>query len=498
MTRKRGPNSPMESEKNKQSTSAVASTLGMAAVLSAVSHVFSSQGANSVVTDSEDEYQSQSHSQTEGGGNESETDRRDENPWQENNLNKSKVRSPKRDKDPLKPRFDHFSNGALRDEIEIEVLTKNGKKFTGSITPMEIKYGIYIECLKFPNHENFDGCRSGFKGKVVVTIKLIEPIDIDELSSVEYFDFIRTSTFRGKKIEETIGCKIKGVRYRQTTSTSLETPVKEDGRTMVKIEGCDYRIKEEMVIAWLEHYGKVESEMKEDEFIDKQEAAGNFRTGNYSVLMTLDKNIPQLLPMDGRRIKIYHRGIEKLCTKCFEKHRKSDCKAPNKVEWLDYVANFVNENPEIQEEYYGRWIQLLVKRQNESINSRTKNPSHQPPQSENDPREEETQTPTTTETEIESGTQNHTNPKMQSGNEEQAPTEIDYDIPTTTEEYESMADRFASIGITRSDLDKVLENRRTAFNKASREFNVREKKRRAEEAKANKKPRKNSLIKKTL
>ena len=30
------------------------------------------------------------------------------------------------------------------------------------------------------------------------------------------------------------------------------------------------------------------------------------RTGNYSVLMKLDSNIPQLLPMAGRRIKIYY------------------------------------------------------------------------------------------------------------------------------------------------------------------------------------------------
>ena len=39
MSKKRGPNSPMESEKTKQSTSAAASTLGMAAMLNVVSSV---------------------------------------------------------------------------------------------------------------------------------------------------------------------------------------------------------------------------------------------------------------------------------------------------------------------------------------------------------------------------------------------------------------------------------------------------------------------------
>ena len=41
----------------------------------------------------------------------------------------------------------------MRDEIEIEVQTKNGKKFTGSITPLKIKYNISIDALKFKDHE---------------------------------------------------------------------------------------------------------------------------------------------------------------------------------------------------------------------------------------------------------------------------------------------------------------------------------------------------------
>ena len=80
----------------------------------------------------------------------------------------------------------------------------------------------------------------------------------------------------------------------------------------------------------------------------------------------------------------------------------------------------------------------------------------------------------------------------------QAPKETDYDIPTTSEEYESMADRFSTLGITRSDLDKVIENRRTSFNKATREFLNREKKRKTEEAKNTKKQRKAPVAKKLI
>ena len=131
-------------------------------------------------------------------------------PWSEVNLNKSNVRSPRREKP--KPIFQSYREGPMRDEIEIEIQTKNGKKFSGSITPIEIKYNIYIDALKFPDHENFDGARVGFKGKLVATIKLITPINIDELSDVEYFEFNRTTSIRGKQTHEVISCKIKGVR----------------------------------------------------------------------------------------------------------------------------------------------------------------------------------------------------------------------------------------------------------------------------------------------
>ena len=209
MSKKRGPNSPNESEKQKlrPSTSAAAATIGMAAVLHTISNVFSNQtqDASSIVSDTDTDSEEETPTKKESKS-QTQTENPSGNVWLEQNLNQSTVKSPKKTKDPLKPLFTHFTGeGGLRDEIEIEFNSKNGKKFTGSILPTEIKHGIYIDCLKFPDHENFDGCRTSYKGKLVATIKLIEPIDIDELSSVEYFDFVRINTYRGKKTEETIG-----------------------------------------------------------------------------------------------------------------------------------------------------------------------------------------------------------------------------------------------------------------------------------------------------
>ena len=60
------------------------------------------------------------------------------------------------------------------------------------------------------------------------------------------------------------------------------------------------------------------------------------------------------------------------------------------------------------------------------------------------------------------------------------PTEEDFDIPMNEKQYESMVNKFAMIGLKRPEVDKVLESRCTAFNKAHREFKIADRKKRAE------------------
>jgi hypothetical protein len=482
MSKKRGPNSPMESEKTKQSTSAVASTLGMAAVLSAVSHVFSNQGASSIVSDSDD-FQSQTE---EGNGNDSDSD----NPWTESNLNKSKVKAPR---EKLKPIFESKRDGAVRDEIEIEINTKNGKKFTGSITPLEIKHKIYIDALKFPNHSNFDGARVGYRGRLIATIKLIEPINIDELSPVEHFEFKRTSTFNGSVREEVIGCKIRGIRWQPNTVSAFENPKVEDGTTVVKIEGCDYMVPEEQIMTWLSHYGEFASELEEDLFKDNEITEGNNRTGNYSIVMKLEHKIPQLIPMNGRRVKIYHKGIEKLCTKCFAGHRKSECRSETKVDWIDYVKHFMELHDFIPRELYGKWNEFV----DNPDRRRTGDKRHLPEQqtSKDIPKENEIRNPEHERDEQPTLPQSQNTNTEEQGHPGPEPTKEQFDIPTTDESYERMVDRFATVGLQRWEVDKTIEAKNTAYNKACREHKklMTEYKKKRESTKVGKTTRRNSL-----
>ena len=156
----------------------------------------------------------------------------------------------------------------------------------------------------------------------------------------------------------TIGCKIRGVR---TVTGADSTPsYSEDWTRMVKIEGCDYKITEEMLLSWLAEYGEIESELVEDVFDDSEDSEGENATGTYSIKIKLHTPIPNFLPIDGRRVKVYYRGMRKLCTNCFYQHLKADCKN-EKVKWIDYVKWFVSKNPEFTTEQYGRWIQILEK-----------------------------------------------------------------------------------------------------------------------------------------
>ena len=464
MSKKRGPNSPNESEKLKTKPSAAATTLSMASMLSVVSGAFSGQGASSIVSDTDSDEENPTLTQPGSV--------QDGNVWTETNLNRSQVRSPKRTKEPLEPLFTCFQDGAMRDEIVVEILSKNKKKFTGTITPIEAKHSIYIKGLGFANHDNFDGVRINWKGKLIVTFKLIQPINIDELDAVEHFDFTRVSSVNGKRIEETIGCKVKGVRYRPISVGPFDDTKPNDGTKVVKIEGCEYRITKEEIIAWLTLYGEPTSNLEEDCFRDAEESGGNNRTGNYSIMMKLNQNIPQLLPMCGRRIKIYHAGIQKLCTNCFGEHKKQHCESQVKVPWINYVDKFIEENEWIPKDYFGRWTDLVAQIGQENPSKRwsnnTRSERNEPAAVTRPESDEAMETPTQ---ESSSTQEKETSNKDESPKNSlpEVPTKESFDIPTTDEAYNLMVDRFATIGMTKGEVDDVIKARNTAYNRACRE-----------------------------
>jgi hypothetical protein len=57
--------------------------------------------------------------------------------------------------------------------------------------------------------------------------------------------------------------------------------------------------------------------------------------------MDLRVKPPQFLPISGKKIKIYYKGIEKRCVKCFGTgHLKKDCTSARK-DWMEYVSDLM-------------------------------------------------------------------------------------------------------------------------------------------------------------
>ena len=115
---------------------------------------------------------------------------------------------------------------------------------------------------------------------------------------------------------------------------------------MIGITGCEYKVSAERLKSALSHWGEIVSEPKEEVFSGPLDQDGTNRTGVYLMRIKLKQEIPELIPLDGLRIKIIHHPIKKLCTRCFEPHLRKDCDEEKKT-GFDYVRKFMAENAEM-------------------------------------------------------------------------------------------------------------------------------------------------------
>jgi hypothetical protein len=166
--------------------------------------------------------------------------------------------------------------------------------------------------------------------------------------------------------------------------------------TWLKIEGKEYHLKEEQLRLWLSEYGLLVSDITEDKEEQRPDSSEDdetyndiyLNTGIYSAKMNLIKPIPQLIPMCGEKIKIYHKGIKKQCMKCFGTgHFKRDCSKERK-EWLDYVDSFMLE-AKLPNEYYGNWARLVENWRVRNQEKHDSNKNHQAQSDEQQDREKE-------------------------------------------------------------------------------------------------------------
>jgi hypothetical protein len=243
-------------------------------------------------------------------------------------------------------------DGAFRDEIVVEIQTLDDQPFKGTITPKEARRNIFEEILGF-KQEDLTGFYFAYSGCPIVTFKLKEQFNIDTLESFQEFNLERKSRAGNEEKTAILRCKIRGIRSTQNNCA--------EGFRWVKVEGCEYKLEEKQIIDWLSHFGEVKSDISEDTHEESDDSSHDLPpvgNGIYSVQMKLDRDMPQLIPMHGKRIRLYYRDIIKRCTNCFGSHQRKNCKE-EKVPWIKYVEQFINNYPEIPRESYGRWANMI-------------------------------------------------------------------------------------------------------------------------------------------
>ena len=248
-------------------------------------------------------------------------------------------------------------DGAFRDEIVVEIQTLDDQPFKGKITPKEARRTIFEEILGF-KQEDLIGFYFAYSGCPIVTFKLKEQFNIDSLESFQEFKLERKIKIQNIEKTATLQCKIRGIRTKQNNGNQN---YQDKGLRWVKIEGCEYRLEEKQIVDWLSHFGEVKSEISEDTHEGSDNSSEDLPpvgNGIYSVQMKLERDMPQLIPMHGKRIRLYYRGIIKRCTNCFGTHQRKNCKE-EKVPWIKYVEQFIGNFPEIPKESYGRWSNII-------------------------------------------------------------------------------------------------------------------------------------------
>ena len=109
----------------------------------------------------------------------------------------------------------------------------------------------------------------------------------------------------------------------------------DQGIRWISVEGADYNLESAEIIQWLAKYGSFKTNLSEKLHPDCDPESDPIGTGIYTIKMELWGPIPQHLPMFGRKVKIFHKGIQIQCHRCYENHSIRTCRN-DKVNWIEY------------------------------------------------------------------------------------------------------------------------------------------------------------------
>lgn len=257
------------------------------------------------------------------------------------------------------------SSGKMRDLVVIHVIKRDGIDLKTNVTH-EFAFNKVFRQTTIPRNI-MNSISLTWRGHPALEIRLKNKIDIDKLDTP--FSFIAKERVGDSMLDIRYECEIEGVRGPgyvppQRRGADDEDPDQPWVR-WITIEGAGFSQKPEILETYLSKFGKLMTEVEEAtiEVLDENPEPGEealFRMGNgdLKVKMTIDEHIPQFLPIDGRKVKIYYKGIPKMCTACYEVgHIKANCEN-SPTSWMEYVANLIESSDENEMALFGRWTKI--------------------------------------------------------------------------------------------------------------------------------------------
>ena len=180
------------------------------------------------------------------------------------------------------------------------------------------------------------------------------------------------------------------------------------------------------------------------------------------------------MPIGGKRLKIYYRNIQKLCTKCFGEHFTRNC-TNTKVPWVAYVENFISKNKDFDKELFGNWNQVVerarTQEQDEGRNQKTSNENvdtvkNTGPGDSTEAQAEGEQSHVEQQPEEESTGSQTQGSEIRSDAIEPLPQPADFALPDTEEGTDDLIEKLTQLGMTYSDAKTNVEKRKKAYNQA--------------------------------
>ncbi len=167
--------------------------------------------------------------------------------------------------------FKGSNEGAWRESFVVDVLEMDGQKFIfESLTRKEMSSSIYSKALGH-RPKNLHGFVPGYRGHPTIKYRLKEKINLDlDLQGKSIFTFERMEKVGSETIIHTLKCEIAGIRDLSDVSEG-NCEARKSRYTWIKVEGAEYELPKDEIVAWLAKFGNPVSELTEDKERDSSD-----------------------------------------------------------------------------------------------------------------------------------------------------------------------------------------------------------------------------------